>query len=423
MTATIMTFGPRTAARPRQPGEEVECLGEVVFLSKRDETPPEPESKRTRSAATSSAGEFVRHTPQSVCDDLRIPRLENYSLGHHYSTCPECSHKRSGANRTAEVLGISIFGWGVAVECNHCGWKAKRSLNGKGNSKDHALPTYTYTKDGVPYLRKVRNVPGRIPKCWWEQPDGKGGWISTKKAREKGLEAPSKEDKQRLYRIEEATEAAKQGHAVAVAEGEKDCDTLWTLGIPAVCSPDGASEPDKAPKWKKHHSEQLRGLDIVVLNDNDAPGYAHADATCRLSVGITKSIKRLDLKEHWPEIGEGEDVSDWLAKGGGTRERLDQLIAGAPPYKAPAVAVTGEGKALHWRGQKENGSPAEHAQRAGRHHRHRRRVLARRVPQQAAGGLPRPGAARGAAPTRRGERRHGARAARDPRRALRYGLR
>jgi hypothetical protein len=226
--------------------------------------------------------------------------------------------------------------------------------NGKGKGNGHDRLTYhIYSKDGEPYARKVRNVPGRDPKCWWEQADGKGGWCSAKK----GLKGISKADRQRLYKIDEATEAAAQGRAIAVAEGEKDCDTLWTLGVPAVCSPDGASKDTQKPKWRAEYSEQLRDANIVVLNDNDEAGYAHADATCRLSVGVAKSVRRLDLKNHWPDIGEGEDVSDWLAKGGGTRERLDELMLNAPPYAAPAVAATTEGGATRWRGCHRDGAP------------------------------------------------------------------
>ena len=44
-------------------------------------------------------------------------------------------------------------------------------------------------------------------------------------------------------------------------------------------------------------------------------------------------MRRLDLKEHWPEIPKGGDVSDWLAVGGDhTAERLRELIANAPDY-------------------------------------------------------------------------------------------
>jgi len=34
---------------------------------------------------------------------------------------------------------------------------------------------------------------------------------------------------------------------VVSVEGEKDADNLWKIGIPATCSPDGASEPPKYP--------------------------------------------------------------------------------------------------------------------------------------------------------------------------------
>jgi Protein of unknown function (DUF3631) len=89
----------------------------------------------------------------------------------------------------------------------------------------------------------------------------------------------------------------------------------------------------------KGHSEQLRGADIVVLNDNDAAGYAHADATCRLSFGVAQRVRRLDLAKHWPEIPKGGDLSDWLALGH-TREELDALIAGAEIMLLAASGTT-----------------------------------------------------------------------------------
>jgi RecA-family ATPase len=291
---------------------------------------------------TVAAGPEPIRSAEQVLRDYGV-QLDSYAPGRHYALCPECSHRRSTAeHRKAKVLGVTIDHDGVTGGCNHCKWTFGGKLNGKGNSRDRELPSHVYAKDGVPYARKVRNAPGRAPKCWWEYPDGEGGWVSPKKAKERGLELelPSREDRQRLYRIDEVDEAVSQGRRVAVVEGEGDADTLWAFGIPATCSPDGASEPNKKPKWTEAHSEQLRGADTVVFNDNDPPGYAHADVTCRLSLGVAKSVRRLDLKPHWPEIGKGEDVSDWLAKGGGSREKLDALIAEAPDY-------TGEASAQH----------------------------------------------------------------------------
>ena len=72
-----------------------------------------------------------------------------------------------------------------------------------------------------------------------------------------------------------------------------------------------------------------------MLNDNDAAGYEHADATAKLSLGIAKRVRRLDLANHWPEIPKGADVSDWLVAGH-TREELAALIEAAPDYAASA---------------------------------------------------------------------------------------
>src|SRR5262249_3985443 len=83
------------------------------------------------------------------------------------------------------------------------------------------------------------------------------------------------------------------------------------------------------------HSKQLAGANIVVFGDHDAPGYAHQDATCKLSLGIAKRVRILKLADHWPEIKEGGDVSDYL-DAGHTREQLNALIEQAPDYTAPA---------------------------------------------------------------------------------------
>jgi len=70
-----------------------------------------------------------------------------------------------------------------------------------------------------------------------------------------------------------------------------------------------------------------------VFNDNDRAGYDHAEATCKLSLGIAKSVRRLDLKLHWSDMPEKADVSDWLVQPSNTREKLDTLMAMAPDYE------------------------------------------------------------------------------------------
>ena len=96
-----------------------------------------------------------------------------------------------------------------------------------------------------------------------------------------GSRAPRASTPRLIYRADEVKKAIAEGRIIACVEGEKDADNLWALGIAATCNAHGASEPGKRAKWTKAHSEQLAGADIVVLNDNDAAGYEHADATCK----------------------------------------------------------------------------------------------------------------------------------------------
>jgi putative DNA primase/helicase len=257
-------------------------------------------------------------------------KLGNVAPGRHYTTCPHCSAGRSSSeHRGAKVLGITIGADGkVHFGCNHCGWTGPEKGRGdRSNGKERDdLPAYVYRDaDGVPRFRKVRNLPGREPRFWLERADGRGGWIKGTKGVDTKL----------IYRADQVKKATAEGRIIACAEGEKDADSLWLLGIAATCNAHGASEPGKQAKWTKAHSEQLAGADIVVFNDNDAAGYKHAAATCTQSLGIARRVRRLDLGNHWPEIPKGGDVSDWLSAGH-TREELVALIETAPDYAASA---------------------------------------------------------------------------------------
>jgi AAA domain len=272
--------------------------------------------------------------------------LTDLSPGRHYAVCPNCSSTRTSAHRTLKCLGVTIEPndkafWG----CNHCGWTGPEKGAGKANGAGKPeLTTYVYRDAiGVERFRKVRNLPGRKPRFWLEQPDGRGGW----RKNTKGV------DTKILYRADEVAKAVTEGRVILVAEGEKDCDNLWRLGFPATCNAHGASEFGKDPKWYAHHSAQLKGAEIVVFNDCDGSGYAHADATCRLSLGVAARVRRLDLKEHWPDIPKGGDVSDWLAQGHG-REELAALIDSAPDYERGDQADTESGEA---RGDHEHAPP------------------------------------------------------------------
>ena len=71
------------------------------------------------------------------------------------------------------------------------------------------------------------------------------------------------------YRLPELINATETGGTVYLVEGEKDVDALWAIGIPASCNAMGSG------KWPPELSDHFRGLDVVVLPDNDDAGHKH----------------------------------------------------------------------------------------------------------------------------------------------------
>lgn len=127
-----------------------------------------------------------------------------------------------------------------------------------------------------------------------------------------------------LYRLPELLEAVHAGATLHLPEGEKDVDALWALGLAATCNPMGAG------KWKDRYSETLRGAQVVLCPDNDAPGRQHAQQVARALHGIAASVKVVEL----PGLPVKGDVSDWLASGG-TKEALEALVASTSAWVPP----------------------------------------------------------------------------------------
>jgi hypothetical protein len=252
-------------------------------------------------------------------------KLESTAPDRHYTTCPECSRTRSKSHQDSKCLGVTIKADGTVYwGCNHCGWTGPEKGQGNGHHRQGFAATYDYSNaDGTLSFQKVRNPPGHEPRFWCRRPDGHGGWINNTK----GIEQKP------LYRWPDIAAAIEEGYRIAIVEGEKDADRLWSIGIPATCNFDGAADviksPNVKPKWRSHYSEQLRGAELVVFNDNDPPGYEHADTVCKMSLGIAKRVQRLDLAPHWPDMPKGADISDWLDRGH-TREELDRADRAGP---------------------------------------------------------------------------------------------
>jgi hypothetical protein len=128
-----------------------------------------------------------------------------------------------------------------------------------------------------------------------------------------------------LYRLPGIIEAIASGHPIFVVEGEGKADVLQQLEIAAIANPGGAG------KWQPEFSEHLRDADVLLLPDNDDPGWGHINQVGAALTGIAARTRVLVL----PGLPPKGDVRDWLAAGG-TREQLLGFVDGAADWAKAA---------------------------------------------------------------------------------------
>jgi len=148
----------------------------------------------------------------------------------------------------------------------------------------HIIVAYDYTDEAGTLLYQVVRTE---PKSFFQRyPDGRGGWINRKCAR------------QVLYQLPRLLSSP----IVFVVEGEKDADRLIAEGFIATTNSGGANA-----RWLPEYSETLRGKEVILIPDNDPPGRKRVETIGRDLVGSAE-VTVLAL--------EGcKDVSDWLDKG------------------------------------------------------------------------------------------------------------
>jgi hypothetical protein len=148
------------------------------------------------------------------------------------------------------------------------------------------------------------------PKGFYQrQLDGRGGYINNLNSI-----IPT------LYHQDKLKQAIDNNEPVYIVEGEKDADTLWSLGLVATTNPMGAG------KWRNNYTEVLRGADLIISPDNDKPGREHANQVAKSCYSKAARIRLLELP------GESKDISDWLGNGGDI-EQLKRLADACPDYE------------------------------------------------------------------------------------------
>ena len=226
--------------------------------------------------------------------------------------------------RTGNILANCRAGCSFSAICQALGLSTNQLAAPK--PPQNKIPTivaqYDYKdKDGTLKYQAVRFDPKDFRQ---RKPNGGGGWTW------------KLDGVQRIpYRLNELV-----GHAsIYIVEGEKDCDTLWKLGLPATTNSGGAG------KWRDAETQAIKNIGVkrvIVLPDNDGPGRKHAEDIAKhmKANGIACTIVNL------PGLSAHGDVSDWFSQGH-QRAELEELSA--KPYvvqgqaaPAPATSIDDE---------------------------------------------------------------------------------
>ena len=178
----------------------------------------------------------------------------------------------------------------------------------------YAVDRIEYLNAGGTYV--LKNDGKRKKSFSQRRPDSSGGWI-------RNVDGVARVP----YRLPELIDAVASGHLIFIAEGEACVDAIRDRGVAATTNPSGAG------KWFPEFNEYLRGADVVLLPDNDTPGWKHINDVGASLVGIAARTRVVML----PGLGEKGDIRDWL-DAGGTREQLDALVEIPQDWQPPAAA-------------------------------------------------------------------------------------
>ena len=106
--------------------------------------------------------------------------------------------------------------------------------------------------------------------------------------------------------------------SIWVVEGERDVETLRSVGQTATCNPGGAG------KWLPAYSHYLKGKCVYIAGDNDKIGQEHGRSVLKSLEGIVAWVKWIELPQdhHGKPV---KDVTDLRSHCSGKEEFLDLL--------------------------------------------------------------------------------------------------
>lgn len=126
-----------------------------------------------------------------------------------------------------------------------------------------------------------------------------------------------------LFRLPTLVDPTRSGEPVIVCEGEGKVIAIESLGFLATCNVGGAGMG-----WRTEYSQFLVGRRVVILPDNDEPGYRHAEAIIGSLVRAGAQSVRCCLLPGLPPKG---DIVDFLAAGNGI-DQFRKTVLNSPEW-------------------------------------------------------------------------------------------
>lgn len=247
---------------------------------------------------------------QALCpfhDDVNPSLSFNGQTGLFF--CHACDAKGDTFSFYGKKNGVTDFKKIIA------GISADFGIAG-GQLKPKIVKTYDYaTRDGELLFQVCRMEPKSFRQ---RRSDGNGGWVWNLE----GIEPV-------LYKLPKISEA----NEVWVVEGEKDADSLISLGFTATTSPMGAG------KWCDKYGDELKGKDIILVPDNDDMGREHMAKVARSLNGNARSLKLLEL----PGLPNKGDVSDFIERFANKAEAAERLSTMVEQTKQEVAEILGVG--------------------------------------------------------------------------------
>ena len=126
------------------------------------------------------------------------------------------------------------------------------------------------------------------------------------------------------YKLPELLDAIGKGRYVYLTEGEKAADAIISLGSVATSSHAGSGT------WPDAITEYFSGANVVILPDNDTPGWKYAKKAAAKLLPVAKSVRVVDLGGE----EQGDDAYEWIYSQGKTRQDLADLVKAQAPITA-----------------------------------------------------------------------------------------